>query len=193
MIFFVALALGGVIIVTSVSAAPRYERLGEDPAESHVGPDLLYLDVARKGDSLKARFGLSPDEVVSGQPSFTSLYWHFSVERTYRTFFVRIYLDQKEFRLFESSETDSENCAEHVAALNGSSDPESGIVSVSIPLDLIQAKPGDEVGTINYNECYEALPEVRAYHRIWLDRVGDPVNDRTDEIEIEKTYVIPRY
>jgi len=183
----VALVLGMLAAAPSAASGAPFKRLGSDPAEGNPVADLRYLDVSQRNEKLHVRIGVELAKDLAATAKVAAIDWNFSLG--YRTYLLRGWLQEGRYKLLNATELDTESCATLVAELSGTFDRALQRLELRIPLDLLNAKKGEVLGTRNYNECYEGLPAVRAY--AWLEPEGEYVfARRVDDFHVTKTFTV---
>jgi len=184
------LVLAVVVGLVPATAHPShtFTRLGSDSAEGDMGADLLYLDVAQQHDYLIVKIGLNQERLLLPPESERSLIvWNFSVG-PWRSYEIKAYLDQDDYLVLNTTEEDSEECAVVAGVVPGSFDRIEGVVTMRVPLITLGIRSPQTIGVDNHSECYEGVPDVRAYFRVRNDRFGTLHSERVDDFLIERTF-----
>lgn len=171
-LFSAALPAGG---------APKYKRLGEDPAmDAPPALDLLYLDVANVGKAVDIRFGIEGMLPRSGgYPELPGIEWVFTTgKRVFVAEAVAGTGTQGRFFLFELEEDGS---VTQLESPEGTYDPADGFASVKVPLKTIGAKKGTKLKGFNMGETDG---DVDAHVHL------GPETYYADSFETTKTFVI---
>lgn len=142
MLLALTFALSSGITATS---APKYKRLGEDPArDAPPALDLTYLEVARAGKTVDVRFGI--DGMLprtGGYPELPAIEWVFTTGT--RTFIIEAVAgtgSEGRYFLFEIMDDGS---FVQLDGATGTYDPADGFASVQVPLEVIGAKKGTKL------------------------------------------------
>lgn len=133
--------------------APKYKRLGEDPAlDAPAALDLTYLDVARTGKAIDIRFGIEgmlPQ--AGGYPELPGIEWVFTTGT--RTFIAEVVAgtspETARFFLFEIKDGGSFAQLENPT---GTYDHADGFASVRVALKSIGAKKGTRLTGVDLGE-----------------------------------------
>lgn len=172
--------------------ASGFIRLGSDPAEGRLGADLLYLDVAQRGDSLVARFGLAPDVVARSTADAALVVWNFSLAEgtRWQTYAVEARLGSETYNLLDTTDDDSDECEVDMGALAGSFNRDLGVITIKIPLNRLRLESSATLAAEIDNMCYSNLPEIRSYFDLPQNRIRQPFSMQADHFRIQRSFRI---